>query len=80
MDKLHSIMDALAVPREDREQWMEAAHLAHAPSEVRSLVRRLRLQATKDSIELDEIRVKFSAILAHLRAKGIDLPKGLGDG
>jgi transcriptional regulator with XRE-family HTH domain len=78
-EKVDEWADALRLKGEDRARFVEAAHLAKATDEVRALVRRLRLEAAKDHGELVDLRAKFSALVAHLRAEGHKLPKGLGD-
>lgn len=79
--------DALELKDDERLRFMESAHLAHATDEVRSLVRRLRLEAAKDRGEVLELRgtvrdlrAQLAQMKAHVLAKGLGLPKGLSDG
>jgi transcriptional regulator with XRE-family HTH domain len=72
IDKLDAMADALELEGEEREQFIESAHLAHATEEVRALVGRLRA-------ELEDTRENHRRIVAHLRGIGHKLPKSLGD-
>lgn len=71
LDRLTQMADALGLTGQDRQAFTQAAHLAHAPGEVRALVNSLRLDLAKSRQETTDLRSQVAGFTAQLNtAKG----------
>jgi transcriptional regulator with XRE-family HTH domain len=66
LDKLEEIMRAVGITDQDRQAFTQAAHLAHAPGEVRGLVNSLRLESAKSRQETSDLRAQVADLTAQL--------------
>lgn len=73
LDKLEEIMRALGLTGQDRQAFTQAAHLAHAPGEVRALVNSLRLDLAKSRQETTDLRSQVAGFTAQLNTAKDDL-------
>lgn len=79
IDKIDAWADALKLTGAAREEFRQATHLAHSSEDVRQLVRSLQSEAENDRLKVIQFQEKLTKVVAHLRSKGVDLPKGIED-
>lgn len=66
LDCLTQMADALNLTGQDRQAFTQAAHLAHAPGEVRALVNSLRMESAKSRQETTDLRAQVAGLTAQL--------------